>query len=299
MNLGVRNSVNTLVSSPVSRVFVRWSAITRRVKIPVQLLKNFEGIGVAGEIVEVKHSIMRNRLHRYNGAIYLTNGRKPIIPVVDNPKIKLMEKLKIKEQERLKNEQLRKQQLAQEQLKLKKIEIEQKKVAAQKLLTGIMFSKSESKKKTSIEAAVSPETSETSDSKTSPDSAKQPKESEDSNQDHVSIKISRLRTLPPSLLFLTKARESGYLEKNITKPELVKRLYNMTDVKLDEKNILIYYGEKIADRADKLDEFDFVGLYTISINLSGSNTRRQVLIKARNLSAINKLVRPTTNADKK
>lgn len=52
-------------------------------KIPVQLYRDFEGVGVAGEIVRVKPAFMRNTLHRNNGAGYLLKGQTPKIPVVE------------------------------------------------------------------------------------------------------------------------------------------------------------------------------------------------------------------------
>ncbi|KAG2732379.1 hypothetical protein G9P44_004796 [Scheffersomyces stipitis] len=54
-------------------------------KIPVQLLRNFPGTGVKGEIIRVKPAFMRNYLHHQNGAAYITKDQGPRIPVVEKP----------------------------------------------------------------------------------------------------------------------------------------------------------------------------------------------------------------------
>lgn len=51
-------------------------------KIPVQLLKNVESIGVKGEVINVRPAFMRNFLHVDNKATYILKGEKPPLPVV-------------------------------------------------------------------------------------------------------------------------------------------------------------------------------------------------------------------------
>lgn len=50
-------------------------------KIPVQLLKDWKGLGVRGEIVRVSPGQMRNQLHPFNGAAYVLDGVPPRILV--------------------------------------------------------------------------------------------------------------------------------------------------------------------------------------------------------------------------
>lgn len=67
---------------------VRYTAQSKKKRIAVQLLDNFVGIGITGQIVHVKASTMINKLHRGNGAVYLNyEGAKPRITVIDPKKI--------------------------------------------------------------------------------------------------------------------------------------------------------------------------------------------------------------------
>lgn len=62
---------------------VRYTAQSKKNRIDVQLLKDFPGIGVKGQIVAVKPSAMANKLYPYNGAVYMNyKGAEPAIPVV-------------------------------------------------------------------------------------------------------------------------------------------------------------------------------------------------------------------------
>lgn len=62
--------------------YVRWTAVTKRRLIPVQLLKDFERFGVRGQIIQVQASTMRNKLYPYNGAAYILPNQPAPIPVV-------------------------------------------------------------------------------------------------------------------------------------------------------------------------------------------------------------------------
>ncbi|ODV87101.1 hypothetical protein CANARDRAFT_26534 [[Candida] arabinofermentans NRRL YB-2248] len=95
-------SINIHLQSIPTKNQLRFSAISKKNRIPVQLLKDFQGIGLKGEIVQVKPSLMINKLHRYNGAVYLNyKGSKPLIPVVKIDEDKLKEKLtKVKSEEK-------------------------------------------------------------------------------------------------------------------------------------------------------------------------------------------------------
>lgn len=80
----------------VLRFFAR-SKVTRRTTrreiIPIQLLKDVENVGVAGEILKVKAGFMRNFLHRDNKACYITETQGPRIPVVESaPKTDIKKK---------------------------------------------------------------------------------------------------------------------------------------------------------------------------------------------------------------
>lgn len=62
---------------------VRYTAQSKKNRIEVQLLKDFPGIGVKGQIVAVKPSAMTSKLYPHNGAIYMNyKGAEPAIPVV-------------------------------------------------------------------------------------------------------------------------------------------------------------------------------------------------------------------------
>lgn len=72
----------------VARHFVRYAS--RSEKISVQLLRDYQPLGAAGEIVRVKPAFMRNFLHVGNKACYLNDG--PRIPVVARAKTAPAEK---------------------------------------------------------------------------------------------------------------------------------------------------------------------------------------------------------------
>ncbi|KAH3668865.1 hypothetical protein OGAPHI_002620 [Ogataea philodendri] len=73
---------------------VRYTAITKRQRISVQLLKDFPEYGVRGQIVQVKPSVMINKLHPRNGAVYMNlPDSKPVIPVVEAKDIEVKTKV--------------------------------------------------------------------------------------------------------------------------------------------------------------------------------------------------------------
>lgn len=62
---------------------VRYTAQSKKNRIDVQLLKDFPGIGVRGQVVSVKPSAMSNQLYPHNGAVYMNyQGAQPAIPIV-------------------------------------------------------------------------------------------------------------------------------------------------------------------------------------------------------------------------
>ncbi|SGZ49623.1 CIC11C00000006011 [Sungouiella intermedia] len=77
-----------LSRTSVARQFVRYAS--KAEKISVQLLQDYQPLGVAGEVVRVKPAFMRNFLHVGNKACYMVDG--PKIPkrdvVSDKPKKK-------------------------------------------------------------------------------------------------------------------------------------------------------------------------------------------------------------------
>ncbi|KAG7927228.1 hypothetical protein KL925_002599 [Ogataea polymorpha] len=85
--------VTRAIQGRITRFGVRYSAVSKRKRIAVQLLKDFPSIGVKGQIVQVKPSVMINRLHPYNGAVYMhLPDSKPRIPVVEPKDSDLMSK---------------------------------------------------------------------------------------------------------------------------------------------------------------------------------------------------------------
>lgn len=63
---------------------VRFTAKSKQLRIPIQLLKDFPGVGVRGEIVHVKASAMSSKFYPNQGAVYLNfKGAEPAIPVFD------------------------------------------------------------------------------------------------------------------------------------------------------------------------------------------------------------------------
>lgn len=78
---------------------VRYSARTKREnRISVQLLRDFPGHGVKGEIIEVLPGLMRNKLYPNNGATYIIPrlNQGPKIPVVTREEIRAREEEKIR-----------------------------------------------------------------------------------------------------------------------------------------------------------------------------------------------------------
>lgn len=86
-----------MLSKSVARQFVRFASRTE--KVSVQLLQDYQPLGVAGEVVRVKPAFMRNFLHVGNKACYMVDG--PRIPVVQRKKDAVAEKPKRKTQEKV------------------------------------------------------------------------------------------------------------------------------------------------------------------------------------------------------
>lgn len=86
-----------LSRASVARQFVRYASRTE--KISVQLLKDYQPLGVAGEVVRVKPAFMRNFLHVGNKACYMVDG--PRIPVVQRKRETVVEKPRSKVQEKV------------------------------------------------------------------------------------------------------------------------------------------------------------------------------------------------------
>ncbi|QPG76018.1 hypothetical protein FOA43_003404 [Brettanomyces nanus] len=79
--------VYSCIKSETPKIGVRYTAQSKKKRIVVQLLKDFAGVGVKGQVVHVKASTMINRLHPFNGAAYLNySGAEPVIPVVQPKK---------------------------------------------------------------------------------------------------------------------------------------------------------------------------------------------------------------------
>lgn len=81
-----------LSRTSVARQFVRYAS--KAEKISVQLLQDYQPLGVAGEVVRVKPAFMRNFLHVGNKACYMVDG--PKIPVVQRKRDVVSDKPKKK-----------------------------------------------------------------------------------------------------------------------------------------------------------------------------------------------------------
>lgn len=75
--------VFTASKAELKKTGVRYTAQSKKNRINVQLLKDFPGVGIKGQVVAVKPSAMSNKLHPFNGAVYMNyKGAEPAIPVV-------------------------------------------------------------------------------------------------------------------------------------------------------------------------------------------------------------------------
>ncbi|GAV29503.1 hypothetical protein PMKS-003004 [Pichia membranifaciens] len=60
--------VFTASKAELKKTGVRYTAQSKKNRINVQLLKDFPGVGIKGQVVAVKPSAMSNKLHPFNGA---------------------------------------------------------------------------------------------------------------------------------------------------------------------------------------------------------------------------------------
>lgn len=102
-------------------------------KVPVQLLKDFPGLGYRGEIVHVKPGRMRNELHVNNGAVYMVKGAAPRIPVVSRAEIDAR-RAKEEESKKMKEQKVQ-EKLAQEERE-RELQQQQKRVSH---MTNLLF----------------------------------------------------------------------------------------------------------------------------------------------------------------
>lgn len=101
------------VLKPAQLQQVRFSAQSKKKRIDIQLLKDFPGYGVKGQIIKVKPSAMTNKFHPNNGAVYLNYpGAEPAIPVASQADInKAKDRFTAEQKAKQESQQLKKKQL--------------------------------------------------------------------------------------------------------------------------------------------------------------------------------------------
>lgn len=104
---------------------VRFTAQSKKNRIEIQLLKNFPGIGVAGQIIKTKPSAMINKFHPNGGAVYLNyKGAEPKIPVVTKAAVnKAADALDASKKAKIEAKSLKNKQLANAAAKLTQKEL--------------------------------------------------------------------------------------------------------------------------------------------------------------------------------
>lgn len=212
-------------------------------KVPVQLLKDFPGLGFKGEIVTVATGRMRNELHRGNGAAYVIKGEPLRIPLVSREKVLERQRREAEQRKAVEAASLE-AQLVQEQARATgRLNAQSEMLNALENLTNLNFN-------LGADAAAAAAAS---------------KPAADSN---LFFLESAIKSLPPLVPFPVAAQATGFISPVVSAKDVASKLQALIDdVVLDPSSISF---KVLVDRGSTVDSsvIDFVGTYTTTIKLS-------------------------------
>lgn len=274
----------------ISRRFFSVSAPSLRGKldkrIPVQLLKDFPGLGVRGEIVRVLPGRMRNELHMGNGAAYVLKGEPLKIKLVTREeafnRVKAADELDAAEQARL--EHLEQERLRRRSTTRQTSEEEMRE--ALKNLAGLDLDlKIPSKQQPQQQqSAASTETTSSSSSSSSPLSSSSTQEQqqapttyEELAESDLYFLESSLKSLPKILLVKAEIAPDGFVasKKLIHSKTIAPIISNLLGMPIDPS--LIHFPVPSSTNKNKNNKdsssptfasgIDFVGVHSILFKL--------------------------------
>lgn len=243
-------------------------------RIPVQLLRDFEGVGYKGEVVNVLSGFMRNKLHRNGGAAYVLKNKPLRIPEVLREDI-LARQAAEKAAQQEEFEQLQERQLEEEsRLRTRRsVTEESMRSALESLgLTNDLFKISNTKATSTNEST--------------------PKDTSSPEPSLYQVE-SAIRSLPPVIVFQKSAISSGFLASHdhITLAGLAQHLGELTGTEIPS-SILSF---PISSSSESASAIDFVGdsSVVISFSTSGNTYSRTVrVVPSNNIPDFMSLKRP-------
>ncbi|KAI5950518.1 hypothetical protein CANMA_005178 [Candida margitis] len=214
--------------------------------VEVQLLKTLPGIGVEGQILQVKPGYMRNYLHIDNKACYVTPNSPPRIPVVDVEELRLQEQKKHRQlQQRQQQQQQQQQQERTPEEKAEELETEkqgkEKSDGAMSLEElSDLFSSMKSTKKTSEKPELKVQSNIFDSAKGTIPGLEMESREFDAIQD-IDNKLPKLLTLDHSTL-------------PINKKAIAKHVEELTERNVDIEGIYLNYIDTPGDHIDTITE---------------------------------------------
>lgn len=224
---------------------------TAEKKIPVQLLKDFPGLGVRGEIVSVAPGRMRNQLHRNNGASYVIKNVPFKIPVVSRESILERQKIEREAKEATEAAQREAQRIQAEKEASGRLTAQDDMLRALEKSTNLSFNINAAPKSTVAD------TTPASD---------------------LFFLESALKSLPEVIIFQAHAQPTGFIAPHVTSQSLSARFQNLLGVDVNASTISfnVYQNRKPVQTS----VIDFVGVYEVQIAL----TPERVLTKKLRIS---------------
>lgn len=223
-------------------------------RIPVQLLRDFEGLGVKGEIVQVAPGRMRNQLHRNNGAAYILKNLPPRIKVISRESILEKQRLEREEREAKEREELEKKAITEASERSRRHVAQADMMAALGNLTNLNFDVASA---SNASASASASTVEGN-----------PGELSESEAYFVE---SALNDAPGVTIVTVNNQTSGILSSPFTAADISEQYQKLMGVDIPASSI------KIVTRQGDLDFVDFIGKYPVKITMNQDRVIKKTL----------------------
>ncbi|VVT53251.1 uncharacterized protein SAPINGB_P003479 [Magnusiomyces paraingens] len=253
-------------------------------RIPVQLLKDFPGLGFRGEIVKVLPGRMRNQLHRNNGAAYVLRGEELRIPLVKRETIQAAidaEKAAQKEAEQKVWEE--------KQLELQK-RANTRKNSREDLLNAleslgdlnIAFPTLAQKPNEPQQQAQEPASQAQEETEIIPDST------EKAQVTSLYFLETTLKSLPKVITISAEANGQGFLRAPLTISRIASHISGLLGVDIDPASITLPIAARTSQRlqseknqtenqSEQAAAIDFVGSHPLTFVLSNGRTISNIL----------------------
>lgn len=253
-------------------------------RIPVQLLRDFPGLGYKGEVVKVLPGRMRNQLHRNNGAAYVLENEPLRIELVKRETIQA-----VIDAENAAKLELEKQALETQRKELRERATSRKNTREEMLsalesLGDLNIAFPSKQKESALESSEEQLESEPTQA--------QPAESipEDEKAEVTSLYFleSTLRSLPVVVAMTADANSQGFIspKHQLTTTLIASHISTLLGIAIDPSTVTIPIPSKSSQRQQQASAIDFVGSHQITISLSnGRSITKTIRVAPSNINA--------------